>query len=220
MRLFFLLAGSAALALALGSCGSGSGSATSTSFCDTVCLKDTLKYEGSSAMKPFVHIVPTNCSPDSVTWGMERSESDHSFAFSEYLRPGMKINKDFVKTSFRDTAMAYVQFNDCQSGRGYLLKLPYGKGQNIQVKPTAVTPFDKKFSITGDLVVYTDRGNIFVEEVATGKEAMMTFGKQLDINYEDLHQTLDSVNITATRIWAKVKIDDKWQEMEKNITLK
>ena len=49
---------------------------------------------------------------------------------------------------------------------------------------------------------------------------MMTFGKQLDINYEDLHQTLDSVNITATRIWAKVKIDDKWQELEKNITLK
>lgn len=220
MRLLFLLAGSAALALTLGSCGSGSGSATTTSFCDTVCLKDTLKYEGSSAMKPFVHIVPANCSPDSVTWGMERSESDHSFAFSEYLRPGMKLNKDFLKVSFRDTAMAYVQFNDCLSGRGYLLKLPYGKGQNIQVKPTAVTSFDKKFSVNGDLAVYLDRGNIFVEEIATGKEAMMTFGKQLDINYEDLHQTLDSVNVTTTRIWVKVKIDDKWQELEKNITLK
>lgn len=219
MRLFFLLAGSAALALSLGSCQSG-GPATATSFCDTVCLKDSLKYEGSSALKPFVYITPTNCVADSIKWGMERSESDRSFAFGDYLRAGTKINKDFVKVFFRDTALAYVQFNDCLSGRGYLLKLPYSKKDNIQVKPTAVTAFDKKFSVTGDLAVYTDRGNIFVEDMTTGKEAMMTFGKQLDIDYENLHQTLDSVNITPDRIWVKVKIDDKWEELEKNISLK
>jgi hypothetical protein len=47
----------------------------------------------------------------------------------------------------------------------------------------------------------------------------MTFGKQLDIDFDVVHETIDSVNITPARIWAKVKIDDEWRVLEKNVTL-
>jgi len=80
--------------------------------------------------------------------------------------------------------------------------------------------FDPKFSVEDGLVAYTDRGNIFVEEMATGKTAMMTFGKMIaDLDYDAMHEFIDSVNITPTRVWAKVLMDNKWKEIEKNITL-
>jgi hypothetical protein len=54
--------------------------------------------------------------------------------------------------------------------------------------------------------------------MTTGKKAMMTLGKAIDIDYNAIHDHVDSVNITKDRIWAKVKIDDKWEELEKKIT--
>jgi hypothetical protein len=55
------------------------------------------------------------------------------------------------------------------------------------------------------LVAYTDKGNIFVEDMATGKKAMMTFGRMLaDLDYDAMHEFIDSVNITPTHIWAKI----------------
>lgn len=70
------------------------------------------------------------------------------------------------------------------------------------------------------MIAYSDKGNVFVEELVTGKKAMMTFGKALDIDYDVIHETIDSVNITPQRIWVKVKIDGEWKELEKNIELK
>ena len=56
--------------------------------------------------------------------------------------------------------------------------------------------------------------------MATGKTAMMTFGKWLEeIDDDYLHDYIDSVNITPTHIWAKVKIDKKWTTLEKDVTL-
>jgi len=63
-------------------------------------------------------------------------------------------------------------------------------------------------SVAENLVANTDRGNIYIEDMATGKKAMMTFGEKLEIDYDDIHQHIDSVNITDTRIWVKVKIGD------------
>ena len=65
----------------------------------------------------------------------------------------------------------------------------------------------------------TDRGNIYVEDMATGKKAMMTFGQKLDVDYDAIHEHIDSVNITNSRIWVKVKIGDAWKELEKKIVL-
>jgi hypothetical protein len=56
--------------------------------------------------------------------------------------------------------------------------------------------------------------------MATGKKAMMTFGKSIEeLDYDAMHEFIDSVNITPTRVWAKVLMDKKWKEIEKNITL-
>jgi len=40
-----------------------------------------------------------------------------------------------------------------------------------------------------------------------------------DLDYDAMHEFIDSVNITPTRVWAKVLMDNKWKEIEKNITL-
>ena len=55
--------------------------------------------------------------------------------------------------------------------------------------------------------------------MSTGKKASMTFGEALDIDYDIMHASIDSVNITNTRSWAKVKIGKEWKIIEKNITL-
>ena len=86
-------------------------------------------------------------------------------------------------------------------------------------RSSGINNIDPKFSVADNLVVFTDRGNIYVEEPATGKKAMMTFGQATEMDYDAIHETLDSVNVTNTRIWVKIKLDGKWKEIEKNITL-
>lgn len=217
MKLLFSLLFAACLAFGLGSCKSGS--TAPASFCDTTCLKDSLKFTGTHTLKPYVYISAKNCNADTITWGYEGSDADRKISYAEYIQTKPRLNKDFVRTYIRDTAFAYIQFNDCETGRGYLLKLPYNKKGTIGIKPTAVTGFDKKFAVPDNLLVTLDRGNIFVEDMATGKQAMMTFGKQLEWDYDNIHATLDSVNITPTKIWTKIKIDGNWKELEKDITL-
>ncbi|HLG41153.1 MAG TPA: hypothetical protein VI461_15835, partial [Chitinophagaceae bacterium] len=103
---------------------------------------------------------------------------------------------------------------------GYYLKIPFDKTRMLGRKASAINALDKKFYVADGLVAYTDRGNIFVEDMITGKQAMMTFGKDIKPNYNDIHTSIDSVNITPARIWAKVKIDGEWKELEKKIELK
>ena len=91
----------------------------------------------------------------------------------------------------------------------------------MELSNSGINSFDPKFSVSENLVVNTDRGNIFVEDKTTGKSEMMTFGVHIkDLDYDAIHQFIDSVNVTDSRIWVRVKIDNEWREMEKNITLK
>ena len=85
---------------------------------------------------------------------------------------------------------------------------------------SALNRFDPKFSVAEGLVAYTDGGNLFVENMATGSDTSMTFREQLDIDYNTIHTTIDSVNITPSRMWAKVKIKDDWKVFERKIQLK
>ena len=110
-------------------------------------------------------------------------------------------------------------FNDCETGRGFQIKLPYDRSQSVSPKGSGINNLDPKFSISDNLIVYTDRGNLFIEDMSTGKKGSMTFGEALDIDYDNMHASIDSVNITNTRSWAKVKIGEEWKVIEKNITL-
>ena len=129
------------------------------------------------------------------------------------------MNKNFVRCLFKETDFAYILFNDCVSGRGFQIKLPYDKSQSFVMKTSGINNIDPKFSISDNIVAYTERGNIYVEDITTNKKAMMTFGEKLDIDYDAIHEYIDSVNVTNSRIWVKVKVKEGWKELEKNITM-
>jgi hypothetical protein len=200
------------------SCKSSSGSGPK-GFCDTVCLKDSIKMTGDHKLKPYVYITAKDCKADSLIWSYQ-GINNRKTGFTYLLNTTVNINKDFARCYFRDTAVAYLLFNDCATGRGFQIKLPFDKKQNFGLKSSGINNFDPKFSVADNLLVNTDRGNIYAEDMQTGKTAMMTFGKKLDIDYDNIHEYIDSVNITNDRIWVKVLVDNKWTELEKKIELK
>ena len=187
--------------------------------CDTTCLKDTIKFTGSYSSHPNVRISAKNCLPDSIIWSNDNLEADRKTGFTYLIGSTVRLNKDFVKIYFKDDAYAWVLFNDCSTGRGFQIKLPYDKEASFSLKSSGINSMDPKFSIAENLVVNTDRGNIFVEDMYTGKKAMMTFGQKLDIDYDNLHEYIDSVNVSNERIWVKIKVSNAWVEKEKKIVL-
>ena len=205
------------LAFSFGACKSSSKPIT---FCDTACLKDSIKFTGDSKLKPYVYISTGNCMADTLIWSYRGMGVNRKVGLTDFLNTTVHFNKNYIRCMINDTAYAWLLFNDCATGRGYQLKLPFNKTATIGRKSSGINSLDPKFSIAGNMVAYTDRGNIFVEEMATGKTAMMTFGQPLDIDYDAIHEYIDSVNVTPTRIWVKVKIDNAWTELQKNITLK
>ncbi|MEO7394196.1 MAG: hypothetical protein ABIU11_04590 [Chitinophagaceae bacterium] len=217
MRLLIIAIITVALIISVNSCKSSS-SAPKT-FCDTACLKDTLKFSGTDKLKPFVYLSSKDCKADSIIWSHSGLESNRKTGFTYLLGTTVNINKDYIRCFFKEADAAWLLFNDCVTGRGFQIKLPYDKTQSFALKSSGINSLDPKFSVAEKLVVNTDRGNIYVEDVATGKKAMMTFGEKLPINYDMLHDHIDSVNITEARIWVKIKIGEAWKEMEKKITL-
>lgn len=203
-----------AAAFSFGSCGSSS----SKTFCDTTCNNDTLRFTIEHPDHPFVYISVKNCAPDSITWGNDMMLNNRKMKFSDMTGEELKLNKNFVRSYIKDTSYAWILFNDCINGQGYAIKIPYNKG-NISPKNNAINSLDPKYSVAENLVAYTDRGNVFVEDMETGKKAMMTFGKRTDLDYNAMHETIDSVNITPTKVWVKIKIDGAWKELNKDITL-
>lgn len=190
------------------------------SFCDTTCLNDTLKFSNDAdPLKPYVYISAKDCVPDTLIWSYDGMGINRKMDFADLTGSVIRLNKNYVRCIINDTSYAWLLFNDCSNGRGYYLKIPFNKTKTIGRSGRAINDLDPKYSVAEGLVAYTDKGNIFVEEMKTGKKAMMTFGQPVDFNFDAIHQSLDSVNITPTRIWAKVKLNDDWKELEKNITL-
>lgn len=119
----------------------------------------------------------------------------------------------------KDTSFAWLQFNDCKTGRGYLLKLPFNKEDERRKISSALTRFDPKFSVDRDLVAYTDRGSVFVENIKTGKQATLSFDKVYKIDFNKLHEMVDSVNITKSRIFVQMIREGQKVPYEKKISL-
>src|SRR5438552_5256901 len=196
----------------ISSCKNKNSSTTKTSFCDTICMKDSLKFiDSTSKLKSYVYISAKNCTGDTLTWGYIGQNKNILFNY--------KLNKDYTRCFIKDTSLALLVFNTCENGRGYFLKFSFGKKASFRKSTSAINNFDPKFAVADSLLAYTDKGNIFVEDIGSGKKAILTFGKQLDFDFDAIHETLDSVNITRNRVWAKVKMDEGWKVLEKNITL-
>lgn len=215
MKLFIIPAAVIVLVYTTQACKSKSADAPKL-FCDTACFKDTLKFTGDHKQKPIVYLTSNACKGDTLIWSFNGMGADRKTKF-DYA--DAKLNKDYVRCLFKGIDFAYVLFNDCATGRGFQIKLPYDKSQNFVMKTSGINNIDPKFSISDNLIVNTDRGNIFVEDITTGKKTMMTFGEKLDIDYNVIHDYIDSVNITNSRIWVKVKVKDEWKVIENKVTL-
>jgi hypothetical protein len=201
-----------------GACKSSSGPAT---FCDTSCLKDSIKFiKEEHPYKPYVFISASNCKADTVTWSYIDMGINRKLGLADLVGTPVSLNKDKTGCFIKDTSYSWLYFNDCNTGRGFQLKIPFNKKENIGRKSSGLNAFDPKFSVTEGLLAYSDRGNLFVEEMASGKTAMMTFGAKVDIDYDAIHETVDSINVTPGRIWAKVLLGTEWKTFEKNIGLK
>lgn len=218
MKLSFLAVVTILLAWGFGSCKS---SDAPPAFCDTSCLQDSVKFtKDDHPLEPYVYISAKNCMADTITWSYNGMGINRKMGLPDLVGTEVRLNKDYISCFIKDTSYAWVLFNDCSNGRGYSLKIPFNKKENIGRKSSAINKFDPKFDIAEGLAVYTDRGNLFVEDMATGKTAMMTFGAKADIDYDAIHETVDSVNVTPTTMWARVKLGKNWETFEKKIELK
>jgi hypothetical protein len=167
-----------------------------------------------------VYFSANGCKVDTIAWSYSGMGINRKAGFADLMGSEIPVNKNFIKAYIRDTAYAWILFNDCTTGRGYQLKLPFNDRDAIGRKSSGINNLDPKFSIDNGMVAYTDRGNIYVEEMSTGKTAMMTFGEAVDqLDYDAIHEYIDSVNVTPTRIWVNVKLKDGWKPLEKKITL-
>lgn len=194
----------------------GNSSKGPKTFCDTVCIKDSIRFKGEHMLKPEVILLPQDCGVDSILWTFEGMGSYRKvdLGFSD-----VKLNPAYIKCYFRDTSYAFLLFNDCITGRGYQIMIPVSRSGNYSKRSSGINRFDPKFNIEEGMLAYTDRGNIYVEEIATGKQAMMTFGQATDLDYDAIHETIDSVKVTRHDIYVKIRLQNKWEELQKNIKL-
>lgn len=194
---------------------------TKKTFCDTTCAGDSIVFTGDQPkFRQSLIITMNNCKPDTVIRTYEGLGKELKTSFSEYAPQDVRINKSAMNVVFQDTVSAWLSFNDCITGRGYLIEFPYTIGKSSLHTSAALNAFDKKFSIDPDLRAYTDRGNIFVVNVTNGQQAQMTFKENYEgMDFNDIHKTIDSINITKKRIYVKLLKNGTEIPIEKNISL-
>lgn len=212
--MFFLLATSALL---FASC-SNSGD-TAKTFCDTTCVTDTFKFVSNDAFESKVRISVKDCKPDSLTWTHGGMAISRQVPMSELVAQDIRLNPKAVSCVIKDTSHAWLTFNDCITGRGFLFKLPFNKANNINKISGAINAFDPKFAVAPELRAYTDRGSLFVVNIDNGKEAMMTFKETYDIDFNKIHDIIDSVNVTPSRLYVKLLKNGQPVELSKKVEL-
>jgi hypothetical protein len=218
MRALFSAISALLIIVLTDSCQSSSTAAPAV-FCDTTCNNDTIRFMADNPAKSFVTISMKNCMPDSVTWGNNKMTHYRQLDFADLLGKSLHINKNYVKAYINEDSYVWLLLNECINGQGYIVKMPFNDKENIFRKNSALNSLDPKYNMDETMVAYTDKGNLFVEQMTTGKKAMMTFGEPLEMEYYNLHQGIDSVSVTPTHIWARIKTGKDWKVVEKDIVL-
>lgn len=213
MKLFSCLA---VLTLLAASCGN-SGS-TSRTFCDTACRSQPFAFTGDHPLQPTVNISVKNCMADTLTWTHKELPSSRQVQLGSFFTEAVRIHPSALDCFIKDTSYAWVSYNDCESGRGYMLRLPFNKSGNIKRVNTALTRFDPKFSLDKSMLAYASESTIYAVNMNTNEEETMSLqGNVLD--FDNIHSTLDSINITPSRIYVRVIKDGKPVELQKQISL-
>lgn len=217
MRLLLIALLCSLLGLILPACnGSSNGPAL---LCDTTCLKDTIRFKGDHPSNPIVMLSASQCLADTLIWSYDGMGVNRKIGLKNILGTLIPVQANRALCVFDENKKAWLFFNDCATGRGYQVKLPYDKRESISVRSSGINSIDPKFNIGKDLLAYTDRGNIYVEHIKKGTTAMMTFKEMVPIDYDRIHDHIDSVSVSPTRIWVRIKVQGEWQELQKQIDL-
>lgn len=217
MRFVLVLVAASFVAWSFSACGSSS---APKSFCDTACSDQPVKFNHPHPDSPFVTISFKGCNPDTISWSNKRLETTRKMGYMELVGKEARINKDFISCYFKDTSYAWLKYNDCITGRGFLVKLPYSKSDKWSIYTSALNNFDKKFSVEEGVIAYYDETFLYAQNMENGKiDRMLLNNTKLDIDHNNVHGTFDSINVSKTRIWANIKIDHQFQAKEKKIKI-
>jgi hypothetical protein len=217
MRILVALIALASFAFSLGACRSSS---KPPPFCDTACSGDSIKFRTDHPLKPYVYISVKNCKADTIVWSHSLLATNRKMNFTELTGKEVWVNKDFIAAYFKDTSFVWLRFNDCITGRGFLLKLPFDKGANMSNYTSALNNFDPKYKVDDGLIAYFDNLFIYVQDMQSGKvEKMKLNDTRLEIDFDKVHKTFDSVNITRNKIFVNLLVNDEKRPLEKTISL-
>lgn len=187
------------------------------SLCTDPCLKDSVKFAGDHALKPYVYILPDNCFADTVVWSHKLVEKNKKIILSEYTNRDVIISPQTITAHFKDTGYVWLLFNDCTTSRGYALQLPFDTVRPIKKYLSALNRIDQRYNVAEGLIAYADYSFVYVEDMNTGKTAQMLLSeKELSIDFNAIHNTFDSVHITRNRMYVKLNGKDP---VEKTISL-
>ncbi|MEI6947254.1 hypothetical protein V9K67_08660 [Paraflavisolibacter sp. H34] len=192
---------------------------TATNFCDTTCVTETFKWDGEAAQKSYVTLSVNNCLADTLTWFHKSMESSRSMHMGTLMDNTTRPSKDAIKVQFVGNKAAWLTYNDCMTGRGFMVVMPFDKKESLRKMSSALNSFDKKFVVPDDLRAYADYSNIFVEDINTGKVEKMSFKKEYTIHWNNIHETIDSINVSKNRIFVQLKENGENIPLEKNISL-
>jgi hypothetical protein len=160
-----------------------------------------------------------NCIADSITWAHDELPTNRQMHMGTLLDNLVRLNKSAISCFIKDTSYAWVAFNDCVTGRGYLMQLPFNKKQSLRKMSSAINSFDKKFVVPEDLRAYADYSTIYVEDINTGKKESMTFKEEYKIDFNNIHEVVDSVNVSHDRIFVQLIKGGEKLPLEKKISL-
>ena len=215
MRVLFLLL---PIGFFFTACNNGADKSAQT-FCDTTCINDTFKFNSDHKLKPRVNITVNNCTADSITWTHDALPANRQMHMGTLLDGLIRLNTSAISCFIKDTSYAWVAFNDCLTGRGYLMQLPFDKTQSVRKMSSAINSFDKKFVVPDDMRAYADYSTIYVEDVNTGKKEQMTFKEEYKIDFNNIHEVIDSVNISRNRIYVQLIKGGEKVNLEKQISM-
>ena len=200
------------------SCGNNGD--TAKTFCDTACRNDSFIFRGDDRLRQMVYVSVKNCVADTIGWTHINKPVTAKISMGDFAKSPIRLNRSAINTVIKDTSAAWITFNDCVTGRGYLVKIRMSRFGGAEVISGGLNSFVSKFSIDPDLRAYTDKGNLYIDNVVTGKEAQMTFKKEWEMDLNNVLKTIDTLNVTKQRAYiVLIDKDGKKVPIEKKIEL-
>ncbi|HVG41573.1 MAG TPA: hypothetical protein VM888_08165 [Chitinophagaceae bacterium] len=201
------------------SCSNDKGQAAAP-FCDTTCSDQTYEFKGTGKQNAFVTLTQKGCIADTLSWSSDKMLSKQKMLMQSLLDTTVRINKAALSCVVNDTSYAWITFNDCISGRGYLLQAFFKDEGRIKKYTSALTSFDKKFVVHDSIRAYCDYSAIYAVNVNTGKKVALYYKEELKkINFNNIHETIDSINFSRNRLFAVMKRNGNTEQIEKDVKL-